>query len=160
MVQQTLLRVCGECPPCLVPGGGCHRLRQAAHFPREWVLGCGTLGRANHSGSRKTWVATYGGSQLGGSCNLWSWDRSGPQPSASGTCACFSVSGASDHSRPAPPLAFARARFFALRESGVRVLQERSFASLAVPGFFLACLCSITLATSEHFHGCRPWSLP
>ena len=46
-------------------------------------------------------------------------------------------------------------------EHGARVfLHEWSFASLAVPGFFLACLCSITLAPSEHCHGRQPWSFP
>ena len=53
---------------------------------------------------RKTWVAAYGGSQLGGSCNLWSRDTAFRLWYLHLLLCLWAV----DHSRFTPPLAFAR----------------------------------------------------
>ena len=105
---------------------------------------------------RKMLVATCSLSQLGGSCDLLGQDHSAPLPSASGVHACFSSTGTIDHSCLTPfQHSLGQGPVFCEYvelESGVRVLSwEQSFASLAVPGFSLVCLCSVTLPHQSIF---------
>ena len=154
---------CGQCPRCPVPGGGCHRLRQPHISPGSWSWAVGPLAEPSHSGSQEDL-----GSQLGGSCNLWSRTVVAPcfPPLLLGS-ASLSLGPQTPVGSPTPtllqhslerdPLSCER---LGLEHDARAFRHELSFASLAVPGFFLACLCSVTLAPSEHFHGSQPWSLP